>query len=199
MKTKFILFFIILLFGCTPHVNMVTKDPFVKIYYISDKFNYEEKNSIIKALHTWKLTTQLYLEINISSNSSKYNCYIDKYDGDYFDENDKDDYKYTIGFCDDKCNIYLITKNIEHLIETDTDTYKDRNKLYYELALHEIGHSLKMNHTLKMGSIMYPYIDYTADCITLADIKEFCKIYNCNPKDLNYCEYPSLFIGDNHD
>jgi len=59
---------------------------------------------------------------------------------------------------------------------------------YKAIAMHEIGHSLGINlHTNDLNSIMFPFINDNAGCLTKADLSLFCSIYRCNVEDLIYC------------
>lgn len=79
-----------------------------------------------------------------------------------------------------------------------TDRIKDDK--YAPVVLHELGHSLGLDHlegVENMDTLMYPYLNIIvqgltlpagSDHITLKDGQQFCKIYLCDPMKLKYEE-----------
>lgn len=60
---------------------------------------------------------------------------------------------------------------------------------YLAIVMHELGHSLGLEHTTHEETLMYPMIDGSIMCITQYDLKGFCKIYGCDTEEMNFC-YP---------
>lgn len=55
------------------------------------------------------------------------------------------------------------------------------------VVLHEIGHSLGLDHNeglAGIGTLMSPFIDNDADHITHKDLVNFCKLYHCDANKL---------------
>ena len=82
------------------------------------------------------------------------------------------------GLCSRQTNGNIITgatiqlsKNIRGAAQYNND--------YYRTMLHEIGHSLGLDHTNRLNSIMNPTTDY-AQMITGKDIQDLEKLYENN-------------------
>jgi hypothetical protein len=64
------------------------------------------------------------------------------------------------------------------------------DEYYEEVVLHELGHSLGLEHDSSedgINTLMYPMIDLGSNHITKHDMKQFCYIYDCNVEKLtNY-------------
>jgi hypothetical protein len=59
--------------------------------------------------------------------------------------------------------------------------------LFEEVALHEIGHSLGLQHMTGedgYNTVMYPTTDLMSPVITAKDLGAFCQHYGCDPKQL---------------
>jgi hypothetical protein len=69
---------------------------------------------------------------------------------------------------------------------------QDRIQFDYEyeaVVMHELGHSLGLQHEpLHEDTLMYPEIQGIM-CITQWDLKKFCKIYGCDTEEMDFC-YP---------
>lgn len=64
----------------------------------------------------------------------------------------------------------------------DEDNYK-------EVMLHELGHSLGLEHVKGddgLDTLMYPYVELGATHITPTDLKQFCKLYRCDANKLQH-------------
>lgn len=66
-------------------------------------------------------------------------------------------------------------------------------KEYKSVVLHELGHSLGLEHVDELGALMYPYmnimingdmISISSDKVTKIDLVQFCNLYGCNPLTL---------------
>jgi len=66
------------------------------------------------------------------------------------------------------------------------DTLTDN--LVYRTALHEFGHVLVgLEHSKQKGTVMYPVIEDTADCVTAEDITRYCAHQGCDAADMAPC------------
>lgn len=57
------------------------------------------------------------------------------------------------------------------------------DKYYKGVILHELGHALGLEHNEGLegvDTLMYPYIELSADHITPIDLNNFCKLYHCD-------------------
>jgi hypothetical protein len=66
------------------------------------------------------------------------------------------------------------------------DTLTDN--LVYRTALHEFGHVLMgLEHSTQKGTVMYPVIEDTADCLTAADLARYCAHRGCEAASMVPC------------
>src|ERR1700722_3199194 len=56
---------------------------------------------------------------------------------------------------------------------------------FIAVVMHELGHSIGLDHTTHEGTLMYPYV--SADCVTQYDLQKFCNIYGCDSEQMNFC------------
>jgi len=75
----------------------------------------------------------------------------------------------------DIITVYIMNKRIDSVEE------------YSSVVQHEFGHVISMLH-LRDVSLMAPSENYASYCITQADLKYFCYLYNCNAEQLNPCD-----------
>lgn len=69
---------------------------------------------------------------------------------------------------------------------------KDRltEKYFRSVITHELGHALGLEHTDVHGTLMYPLVNNGSIHITNSDLKQFCKLYHCDPSKLH--GYPEI-------
>lgn len=66
------------------------------------------------------------------------------------------------------------------------DTLTDN--LVYRTALHEFGHVfVGLEHSSQKGTVMYPVIEDTADCLTAADLARYCEHQGCDVASMFPC------------
>lgn len=115
---------------------------------------------------------------------------------------------------EDSIVIILVSPENPDIIQSDTENqdstlavYKDRctslpvielviERIYdpqtlQAVLMHEMGHSVGLKHNEGVdgiGTLMYPNITEGADIITQTDRENFCKLYQCDPTELQYEE-----------
>jgi hypothetical protein len=77
----------------------------------------------------------------------------------------------TLGYCNSAASI--------EFIELVNDRMNEENST--SVVLHELGHALGLEHTAEVGTLMYPVYDEGSNHITSSDLKQFCKLYHCDP------------------
>lgn len=83
----------------------------------------------------------------------------------------------TLGLYDNRGPINFIDLVSDYI---DYDDFK-------AVVLHELGHALGLKHDSSsegLDTLMYPTINFSANHITPHDIKNFCKLYHCDPEHL---------------
>lgn len=100
-------------------------------------------------------------------------------------QSDTENGESTLGIYKERCTaLPVIELVLDRILDPDT----------LEMVLmHEMGHSVGLKHNEGMdgvGTLMYPDVMLGADFITVTDRENFCKLYNCDPKELQYEEEP---------
>lgn len=75
----------------------------------------------------------------------------------------------------DIITIYIMNERLDSIEE------------YSSVVQHEFGHVINMLH-LRDVSLMAPGENYASYCITQADLRYFCYLYNCHDELLNPCD-----------
>lgn len=190
------LFFLVTTLCCTNktiltpvilHISPTAKSQ-PSIINIDDSFTKDEQNQIIKALHTWEWA---------SSNRVYFIYYLNKPKPGYYKEyhkkyfNDNSFFMWKINKEDIKDNLTLdiinSTKNYTGYWDgwANIAVFMDRfekisyNTLFYNIVLHEIGHSIGMKHIEGPISVMNPDGGLISKCITKLDAEQLCLIYDC--------------------
>ena len=162
-----------------------------KTVYIDKRFSKIEINYIEEALNEWSEKSnnllQFKVEYNININEKEY--IKNKYQSIMIEKTHSSDTE--IVFVEKLSETTLIglcntsTAPIDVMIIFDRLKNKEE---YRSVVIHEIGHALGLKHSDIRWTLMYPYIDSGSYHLTYYDMEQFCKIYSCNVKDLNFKE-----------
>lgn len=202
MKRFFTLFIILIISACSVSINEkanriavpLNVNNLQKIVYIDDAFNARDKADIVMALRSWECSTKGIVKFDIVWErkllfNGRNNIFIksvdDKYPAiveiDAEREPAKDGVKrITVGLYEESNNNYTPTTIL--IVRP-----KIGEKGLKEVVIHEIGHSLNMDHTDDTDTIMYPHLDKGAHKITNHDLNNFCDLYWCESNELKAC------------
>lgn len=159
--------------------NYISKNKFHATLYVDFKFNNNEKEHIIAAAYEWEIKTNRVATFDVvflptSKQIDLANGVLvlktDTIDPDiiFHDIRGKNS---TLGIFNNRLIPYI--KLVGPRLS---------NQNFENVMKHELGHFMGLYHTDDPESLMYPTINYDSDNITDLDIKNFCKIYNCNFK-----------------
>jgi hypothetical protein len=165
-----------------------------KTVWVSEKFNATQEKQIVAALNDWQCVTGNFVQFDIHLKfpdapfilqdgldpntilvilpSDNKNLHIRSTD-DYIKKHDSE--RYTIGlfyYEDVIPTILLVTDRI--------DAFE-----FKSVAEHEIGHSLKIDHTTDKNSVMFPHLDESSRKITNVDLTALCNIFWCDEKEFS--------------
>lgn len=99
----------------------------------------------------------------------------------------------TLPFADSLFIHFDVSENWDLSLEKDYFFSIFQNSIkMYNVALHEIGHVLGLDHSQKLGSIMYPNYSRMIDTISMSDLNNLTPVYNLREGVLLPDE-PSLF------
>lgn len=166
--------------NCTK-AQQVAKYP-VKIekeVYIDPGFDYEEKIQIINALKTWECSTNNSIKFTLITEKPTYPTYLSIEQVDSGDERVvKWDAETSILYKKEtKAVGYFYLKNQVSTILLVDDRLDGEVKA---TTIHEVGHSLGLDHIDLDGAIMNKTINIYTGNITIDDIEALCQKYYCN-------------------
>lgn len=184
---------IVLLVACTRDLSfpkyydeyLILKEFVIKI---DAEFTEEEEEKIDAAIKAWEKASNYFIKIRPIWNQPQPGPFWkfeipDKKDGIFIWRlNRHDQTQYS-----DKVAAQIIDKQGYCIRGTSLDAAQilifadnfDEHR-FYEVALHEIGHILRLSHSADRTSVMSEYTD--SSCITEMDAARLCSIYLCNPK-----------------
>lgn len=156
--------------------------------YIDREFTEDEQEIIMTAALEWSTATNHIVEYDIIQLPTKDAIELDdsliivKYSPDnpriiLMDANENK----TLGFYEGHDGPIPYIALVSDRLDLEID--------YKEVVLHEMGHSLGLQHIKGedgWNTLMYPYTDLGADHITEKDLEEFCKLYHCDVSKLKH-------------
>lgn len=150
----------------------------------------EFKEAIQEATNSWNKSGKPYFIEN--KYNKKNNLYIEV---DTIWRYDIDKIKYPDGINNTLAFAYLPCNNITTKMRFDV--FENWNKQFVKnIALHELGHILGIDHSEKIESVMYKYYQYKSD-LEIDDLEAKCALYNCDTlikiSCFNTCEEKKKF------
>jgi predicted Zn-dependent protease len=159
--------------------------------YISNRFDDEEVKLIEASALEWEnkthhiITYHIYYNFDVSKykqiNTNMHSIIFVKLSKYSQQVNDMDRYQghgrtQILGLYDSTKEIPVIFIVYDRML----------GQAYYQgTIMHELGHSLGLDHIQMEDTLMYPTMDHSSRHISSRDLQEFCKIYNCDYKKLN--------------
>lgn len=167
----------------------ITRPEYVnETIYLDKSFNKDEVDIIIQATWEWSKATEnrvIYkvIQLNEHNNnvSMKNSILVNKFPADniqiltldYISNNT------VLGYYSNEHvvpNIGIVAERLENAA------------LYKEVVMHELGHSLGLEHDESdhgIGTLMYPSVELQSENITKADIEHYCEVHNCSKRSKN--------------
>lgn len=174
MKLSLILLLVFLgLTGCIPP-RMVSPSHHYDVY-VDPAFESEQRQSIVNAVIEWEVDTEETVTFDIVNQKSSRNplIVITASNKTFLH---KHHHSTTVGYAD--------FRGVDTNVFIDVDeTPRD----FHEIALHELGHALGLDHNDATGTIMYEWTNQASSFLTCSDMVSFCKEWGCNAIDFPLC------------
>ena len=157
-----------------------------KNLYLDPSFTPEEVDIIIEATHEWEMSTGFRVIFNVLYEKpiilKARDIEIFKMDSNnsfvkQAESGHKDNLKHVVyGLCwkyhEPNPIIWIIT-----------DRINGNNKVLLLTVIHELGHSLGMEHSDNPNTILATYQNLNIEHLTYEDLKEYCKLHDCSVND----------------
>lgn len=157
-----------------------------KTLFLDEHFTDEEVKVITSAADEWTQKTHHIVEFSVEKLPSKKSLEVTRdvivipvtpsYPDIILSDNSSKR-SLTLGYFNDREMISFVELVTERLT----------TKNYKTVVLHELGHSLGLEHNDTIDGIdtlMFPTLDLGADHITYEDLKSFCSLYHCDAEKL---------------
>jgi predicted Zn-dependent protease len=159
-----------------------------KHLYVDESFNLEETMLIVSAAKEWEKKTNGIVTFRVSLFTTAGN-YLTLKDSKAIAITKMSPYDSFIEDVEDEQGKILGVRTKRFPIEIVVivpDRMKGDYLEFNSTTLHELGHSLGMQHNLTKWTLMYPSDEFGAYSITNEDLKQFCLIYFCDAKKLSH-------------
>lgn len=200
MKKLFIFLLSLILIGCVsstkinPIKTPLNINNWHKTVFIDNDFTLSQTTQIINALNNWECSTNNQIRFDIHSYTPDMNySEIYAYNNPLFIMKVPDTDERIVKAGEDlhkrkpKNNIvglYIMNDITSTILIVNTD-YLDFN--IKPITIHEIGHSLGIDHSDNTNSIMYDTISEGAKKITQNDLIALCNLYWCDASKFKSC------------
>lgn len=163
-----------------PQVAVVTKT-----LYVDSSFSFSEKSCIRKAANTWNKKTNGLAQIIVKEVAGPEDV-PEEFSPDHVVMNQLTS-RSTAVFILDKMGggrIFGFYSNGESVSQIYLIADRLKEPTFCKIVVtHEIGHALGLEHSGKIGTLMYEDVSGMSNGITTDDLKEFCKKYGCELKE----------------
>jgi Matrixin len=175
-----------------PSKNTVTINHIHRTLYIDRHFNAEQDLAIERAALRWTVATNHIADLQIV----KMPATLDEKSDPLIVIDASPDFPDVIALDNNNhnstCGIYNAAEMNYPTIILVSDRLDD-GFLFEEVVLHEIGHSIGLQHLTGEGgynTVMYPSTELMSPVITAKDLKAFCTHYGCDASQLQDEEKP---------
>lgn len=183
---------------CSANIEPETQEYPNSVYktiYIDRQFSPEERQGIIKAAEEWSKATDNIVQYEIVEFPTDEE--IDWENCLFFSKISEDHPTVVLSDFVDGVNIYAYYSKSSGIPTISVIDGRIPDEHFKSVMMHEIGHSLGLDHVSTIddiGALMYPYVYIEIDGIRIPvapneitenDIEHFCELYHCDANQLS--------------
>lgn len=178
--------------------NMVPEPSLTRTIYLDSNFSAYDEEVFAEAVDEWKQSTNGMVDYTIKKLPDKdiqagpSTIIVEKVSENSPEvlELDARHHNFTLAY-------YNHTEHYYYIALVDD---RITNDIYKQVILHELGHSLGLDHPeqpdppappVQTNTLMFPTVNGQSKYISTTDLYNFCKIHHCNPWVLHDEEEPS--------